>query len=153
MVQRGEVDIGGGMFSLMKERAVTFSPKSLLSSFFVRQLWISAMALVLRKIQSWWKLQGFQMSPILIFLLFPSPSAASLSLSSGGLPSPHRSGWASGSPPSPWPSSCSSSSQGSRSRSSLTHRQRQWDLSRLSGSFSELWWSRLDEIVFVTSTY
>ena len=34
MVQRGEVDIGGGMFSLMKERAVAFSPKSLLSSFF-----------------------------------------------------------------------------------------------------------------------
>ena len=67
MVQRGEVDIGGGMFSLMKERAVNF--KCLLTKIFnlkkyfhfllrFRRWWTSATASVLRKIQSWWKLQG-----------------------------------------------------------------------------------------------
>ena len=67
MVQRGEVDIGGGMFSLMKERAVNF--KCLLTKIFnlkkyfhfllrFRRWWTSATASVLRRIQSWWKLQG-----------------------------------------------------------------------------------------------
>ena len=61
MVQRGEVDIGGGMFSLMKERAVNF--KCSLTKIFnlkkyfhflllFRRWWTSATASVLRKIQS-----------------------------------------------------------------------------------------------------
>ena len=67
MVQRGEVDIGGGMFSLMKERAVNFKcllTKILNLNFFLhflplfRRWWTLATASVLRRIQSWWKLQG-----------------------------------------------------------------------------------------------
>ena len=67
MVQRGEVDIGGGMFSLMKERAVNFKcllTKILNLKFFLhflplfRRWWTLATASVLRRIQSWWKLQG-----------------------------------------------------------------------------------------------
>ena len=61
MVQRGEVDIGGGMFSLMKERAVNF--KCSLTKIFnlkkyfhflllFRRWWTSATASVLKRIQS-----------------------------------------------------------------------------------------------------
>ena len=61
MVQRGEVDIGGGMFSLMKERTVNF--KCSLTKIFnlkkyfhflllFRRWWTSATASVLKRIQS-----------------------------------------------------------------------------------------------------
>ena len=138
MVQRGEVDIGGGMFSLMKERAVNFKcsltkiSKNMFTFCFFsgggglqqrHQCWreynLDENSKVIFILYCQKNLYRRQVSRKIFCFLLHRETPVSPSPSSGGLPSRRQSGSPSGLPPSPWPPSCSSSSPRFDSFSSL----------------------------------
>ena len=138
MVQRGEVDIGGGMFSLMKERAVNFKcsltkiSKNMFTFCFFsgggglqqrHQCWreynLDENSKVIFILYCQKNLYRRQVSRKIFCFLLHWETPVSPSPSSGGLPSRRQSGSPSGLPPSPWPPSCSSLSPRFDSFSSL----------------------------------